>query len=60
MADEYLDLPPEAASEQLDRHGIAEDYFTAVPDDLPGEALDAARRELGRLTGRTAPDRTGP
>ena len=60
MADEYLNLPPEAASEQLDRHGIAEDYFTAVPDDLAGENLEDARQQLARLTGGPSPDRSGP
>jgi hypothetical protein len=60
MADEFLDLPPEAAREQFDRHGIDPDYFAAVPDDLRGRDLEAARRELGRLTGRIAPDRAGP
>jgi hypothetical protein len=60
MADEFLDLPPEAAREQLDLHGIDPDYFTAVPDDLSGRDLEAARRELARLTGRTTPDGSGP
>jgi hypothetical protein len=60
MADEFLDLAPEAARELFDLHGIAEDYFTAIPDDLAGEALDAARRELARLTGRTARGRSRP
>jgi hypothetical protein len=60
MADQFLDLPPEEAHELLDLHGIDPDYFKAVPDDLEEEGLDAARREMARLTGRTAPDGSGP
>jgi hypothetical protein len=60
MADRFLDLPPEEVRVLLDLHGIDSDYFKAVPDHLEGEAVDASRREMARLTGRTAPDGSGP
>jgi hypothetical protein len=55
MADDFLDLPPEAVEAQLDYYGIDRDYFTAVPDDLDDKGLEAARQLLADLTERGRP-----
>jgi hypothetical protein len=55
MGDEFLDLPPDAGQELLNQNGIDPDYFLTVPEDLTGIELEAARRTLAELTGKTTP-----
>jgi hypothetical protein len=52
MGDEFLDSPPEDASEMLAQMAIDPEYFTAIPREPDEAGLRAVRQTLARLLGR--------
>src|SRR6266540_5571336 len=54
-ADHFLDADPETSRVELQRCGIADDYYTALAPDPDEEGLEAARRTLREVTGRPEP-----
>jgi hypothetical protein len=53
LGDLFLDRSPDEVRPEMAMHGIEDDYFTAVPDDPDHAGLEAARRALAELTGRS-------
>lgn len=55
LADQFLDLPPDAAREIKALSRITDDYFVTTPDEPDPRRLEVARAALWRMCGMADP-----